>query len=390
LPAQYAQLRQVLNYIGVSRVHLHHFMFVEDSLRQLATDLKAEFYFTIHDYYCINGNPTLTDKQGVFCGDLASAERDNLCLKSRPLAEGETAAQWRQQFSALLAKADCIIAPSVDCKDRFNRDFEQLQIVVAQHEDSYRPADTLLPVSAPKKGLKVLTLGALSPEKGADVIEACAKRLVAEKNDISIELLGYAYRELDSSIHTHGHYRSDELQQRLAQIQPDIIWLPAQWPETYSYTLSAALEYGCKIVISDIGAPLERLAGRDHTWAMPWQSDAQAWADFFTRLHTGEIEHYNAYATKDLAKPSYITDFYLANYLQLEQRAPTTDTLPVLTPFARNIPADKQLSSKEQLLVLLYKVYTHKYFRVIAKIIPVHILRKIKRALSNQPIDRLT
>ncbi len=42
--------------------------------------------------------------------------------------------------------------------------------------------------------------------------------------------------------------------------------VPAQWPETYSYTLTAAIDAGLPIVAPRIGAFVERLEGRPLTW----------------------------------------------------------------------------------------------------------------------------
>ena len=35
--------------------------------------------------------------------------------------------------------------------------------------------------------------------------------------------------------------------------RPDVLWFPAQWPETWTYTLSVALATGLPIVASDSG-----------------------------------------------------------------------------------------------------------------------------------------
>lgn len=41
----------------------------------------------------------------------------------------------------------------------------------------------------------------------------------------------------------------------------DLIWFPAQWPETYSYTLSACLLGGWPVVAPDLGAFAEKVKG---------------------------------------------------------------------------------------------------------------------------------
>jgi GT2 family glycosyltransferase/glycosyltransferase involved in cell wall biosynthesis len=387
LADQYTNLVRLLNHLEVSRVHYHHFMNVSPQLRQLYADLNAQFYFTIHDYYCLNGNPSLTDTQGNYCGDDSLQKRDVLSLKSRPLPDGITAEQWRADFSLLLKKADCIIAPSVDCQQRFKQDFPELTVIATPHEDFYRKSNTYESSNSKLEPLKVLTLGAISPEKGADIIEACANYLVTNKANITIELLGYAYRQLDASVKTHGHYDSLQLQVILHEIKPDIIWLPARWPETYSYTLSAALEYGCPVAVSDLGAPAERIRQRDNSWALPWQSSAQQWAEFFIEFQQGStLAHYQ----KTLPNAEYEQDFYLQSYLKIPiQKTNNSSPLNIEELLQLSMSAPSHTSNKERVLLFLYRLYTHRYLRHIAKLVPVHLLRRIKRALSNQPIDKL-
>ena len=62
------------------------------------------------------------------------------------------------------------------------------------------------------------------------------------------------------------------------------MWFPAAWPETYSFTLSAAIEAGLPIVASEIGAFPERLAGRPLTWLIPPTLDPAAWLTLFERV----------------------------------------------------------------------------------------------------------
>jgi len=387
MPEHYPQLLQTLQYIGISRLHFHHYMFVPEQLQQLVTDLGAQFYFSIHDYYCLNGNPTLTDKKGVFCGDLNVSERDELCLKSRPLANDEPVEQWRQKFNTLLASADCIISPSIDCQQRFNKDFPDLKVIVAAHEDSYKTVERIAKTQATDQ-LKILTLGALSPEKGADIIEECAQ-LLSDNQNINIELLGYAYRPLDNSVLTHGHYDNDSIQQRIAQIQPDIIWLPAKWPETYSYTLSAAIEYGCTLVVSNIGAPAERVAGLDNAYALPLEFSAADSANFFRDFYQKNTEQCAKYSVSKKSAATYTDNFYTSHYLQFKTIIVSNQRQPDLTALTSVAATISQLSFKEKVLIALYKIYAHRFAKKLVKIIPVHILRYIKRALSNQPIDKL-
>jgi hypothetical protein len=63
----------------------------------------------------------------------------------------------------------------------------------------------------------------------------------------------------------------------IAAERPDVIWFPSQVPESYSYTLSVALDSGAAIVASAMGALPERLAGHPRAILVPADASAAAW-----------------------------------------------------------------------------------------------------------------
>ena len=83
-----------------------------------------------------------------------------------------------------------------------------------------------------------------------------------------------------------GAYEEGALKRLLARVRPDVLWFPAQWPETYSYTLSAGLAAGLPIVASAIGAFPERLAGRPLTWLVDPAAPPGAWLATFAAVRT--------------------------------------------------------------------------------------------------------
>lgn len=56
-----------------------------------------------------------------------------------------------------------------------------------------------------------------------------------------------------------GRYEEERLGDLVATYDPAIAFFPNQWPETFSYTLSHALALGLWPVVTDIGAPAERV-----------------------------------------------------------------------------------------------------------------------------------
>jgi len=70
----------------------------------------------------------------------------------------------------------------------------------------------------------------------------------------------------------------------LAKVKPHVVWFPAQWPETYSYTLSAAIDAGLPIVATRIGAFPERLEGRPLTWLVEPEASTEDWLAAFDKV----------------------------------------------------------------------------------------------------------
>ena len=99
----------------------------------------------------------------------------------------------------------------------------------------------------------------------------------------------------------------------LAKVKPHVVWFPAQWPETYSYTLTAAIDAGLPIVATRLGAFSERLEGRPLTWLVDPQASADDWLATFDTVR-GELMRQR----KPIAgtpRPM-VPDFYREHYLR--------------------------------------------------------------------------
>ena len=144
------------------------------------------------------------------------------------------------------------------------------------------------------QALSILVLGALSPNKGADCLEACA--VLAKQHNLPLEfqLLGYGYRHLltqpYSNLSVYGPYQDEQLPQLIEKFSSHLIWFPAQWPETYSYTLSMALRLRLPVVATNLGAFAERLAERPLSWIYPWNLTPLDWNQKFLELRTRFLE----------------------------------------------------------------------------------------------------
>ncbi len=108
-----------------------------------------------------------------------------------------------------------------------------------------------------------------------------------------------------------GRYHDAELPGLIENVAPHLIWFPAVWPETFSYTLSAAIEAGRAIAAVRIGAHSERLAGRPFTWLTPIATSPLAWIKIFSEIRDA------LNAARDVEAPTRaaVADFFATDYL---------------------------------------------------------------------------
>jgi GT2 family glycosyltransferase/LPS sulfotransferase NodH/glycosyltransferase involved in cell wall biosynthesis len=272
-------LEKILKYVGVDLIHINHVKNIESYARKVIDLLDADYIVTLHDYYFLAGNPTLTDASGRYAPELYFS--DERTETSADAGETHAPAYWRQFSRGLLAGAKKLIAPSRETRDIYHSVFPELKIDVLEHVGT-EIIQKFPPVRVRARDggrpFRVGVIGALGLEKGADILERVAmqarKRPEPDLGRIEFHLIGFAYRTLDSAVTTHGAYREDQLQGILEKLQLDLVWFPCQWPETYSYTLTAAMDAGLPLLAPALGAMESRTLGRPFTWRHSFELDS--------------------------------------------------------------------------------------------------------------------
>lgn len=285
-----AEFLALLREQKVGHVHYHHLVGHDPQVMHLHELLGVGYDITAHDYYSACPQISLTTAHMRYCGE-AGTEQCRTCLQQRPAPTGESIEEWRLRHRLWLEGARHVFAPSEDALLRMRRYFAQAPLRYVPHTDmlQHPPAPVRVPDAlAPGQNLRVFLLGGLSGIKGGDVVEAAALEAARRNVPIEFHLLGYAYRHFrtqpQASLTIHGAYQEGDLLRLIERLQPHVIWLPALWPETYSYTLSACLQAGLPVVATDLGAFPERLQGRAWTWIRPWDTSASQWLAFFEHL----------------------------------------------------------------------------------------------------------
>jgi O-antigen biosynthesis protein len=316
-------LRQFLTSAGIERIHFHHALRLPWQMSLLPMEMGLPYDYTAHDYVSFCPQITLTSERFQYCGEPNEAGCKR-CLAIRPSSTRESIQAWRIRYRSFVEGAARVFVPTPGVGERLSRHFPRARIVHAPHPEPLGSIKVTRPILKSSGPLRVAVLGALNPPKGADLLEQCALDAAVRKLPLTFHLLGDAYRRLvqtpQASLQVHGRYREADLANLLSGIAPDLIWFPAQWPETYSYTLSAAMRLGYPVAATDLGALADRLAGRESSWLLPWETNAEDWNNFFVRLRGASEERQYQAALRPALTPSvfsYEQDYVMGSAASL-------------------------------------------------------------------------
>ena len=246
---------ELLRSLGVARVHIHHVHGLPREALELPRDLGVPYDITLHDHFAMCPQYHLADEEGRYCGEPDEAGC-RACIAKRPAQWNLDIADWRALFRKLLGGATRVIVPSSDIGTRIQRYFPDVQPQVWPHPEMREESPRVH---------KILLLGGLSAIKGMDLFEACVRDAVARDLPLHFQVLGHTSRPLElehgAPVAVLGSYSDERLGTLVSLERPDAFLFLSQVPETYSYTLSMAMQSGKPIVATAIGAFVERLRG---------------------------------------------------------------------------------------------------------------------------------
>ncbi|MFO1025107.1 MAG: glycosyltransferase [Acetobacteraceae bacterium] len=305
----------MLRRLNVSRVHIHHLLWFEFDTRAMVRRLGVPLDVTVHDNYAIctqlNMLPQATS---FYCGgpDIATC---NACIAISPSAnQARDILSWRLRYAWQFAEADRIFCPSQDMKQRLMRYGLAEHALVVPHEPVAASDWSLVLPTLAKGPLRVVLLGQLANHKGSRIVAPVVE--TAAPGTLQVHCIGEIEAtfppQAASLLTSSGRYQEQELPDLIRQAKPHVIWLPSVAPESYSYTLSAAIEAGLPIVATRFGAFPERLEGRPFTWLVEHDAPVATWLDTFRQVRAA-LERPPAKLPRVARTP--VADFYAEQYL---------------------------------------------------------------------------
>lgn len=307
-------LLALLRHVGISRVHIHHLVGMDMDIRTLVHRLGVPFDVSVHDYYTICPQVNLLPPPGGRACEDPPPAMCNACIAHRTANGATEILSWRRNLAWMLLEADRVLCPTADTRDRLARYYPAVRAVVAPHEP-VPPGRWQVTVRKPAgRRLRIAVLGVLADHKGAHVVAALAD--AAARADLEIRLIGYTEPSFPEAarplIRETGKYDEADLPKLLRQVRPDVVWFPAPSPETYSYTLSAAIAAELPIVATRLGAFPERLVGRPLTWLVEPTISTDDWLATFAAVRSALTK---AAGRTLRGNRTPVADFYDADYL---------------------------------------------------------------------------
>jgi glycosyltransferase involved in cell wall biosynthesis len=157
----------------------------------------------------------------------------------------------------------------------------------------------------------------MTPPKGIHRLRAAASEAWRRKLPVRFVLVGYVDQPTGTEPFPQtGPYNKDTLPGLIQASGAHVVWFPAQWPETFSYTLSVCLEMGLPVIAPDLGAFRERVQGRSWTWIVPWDWDTGRIVDFFVSVRRDHFLTGLAPANPTAEGPPAREEFYPEEYLR--------------------------------------------------------------------------
>jgi glycosyltransferase involved in cell wall biosynthesis len=246
----------------VARILVNHLidrpLDMMDWVRDLGRRLGAPYDVVLHDYFMLCPRIDLITGEGAFC-DVAPSETCVRCVAKYGAEVRELdPLSWRRDHLGFLESAERIVAPSHDVAARMRRYLPRPIAVWEPESDAGYPLECT-PRIGETEPLRIVTVGALNVSKGLRVMQALADAAVRAGAPLQLTVLGQASEPLPNSVAVSGTFLSEDLGRLIREATPHAVFLPAIWPETWSFVLTAALKQGLPVIAFDIGAPAARL-----------------------------------------------------------------------------------------------------------------------------------
>ncbi len=269
-----------IEYLKIDVVHFQHLMGLPLSLLTIPKSKNIKSILSLHDYYLISSSP-----QYIGCEDLVKFKFTSNGVKDgKKLLESHYSFKNNESCKNDIYRLECLkkyfesidltISPSKYVRDLYCTvmDIKKSKIIIQEHGISIKKS---LNVVSNDKKIVIAFLGVASHHKGFEDFVLLIQK--SREKKIKWLMVGYISQEWMSYLNNNnilekfdveltGTYDLNLVQKVLFENKVDLIVLPSIFPETYSYTLSEAIQSNIPVITRDIGALGDRVKSNNYGW----------------------------------------------------------------------------------------------------------------------------
>ncbi|PPQ28919.1 glycosyltransferase, partial [Rhodopila globiformis] len=284
VPGELDALAAILAVDKPLRAEVHSMIGHDHGVFDLFRRLTIPYSIVVHDYAWLCPRINLVGVDRHYCGEPDLPGCDGCVADAGTMNDEDTRPRdLRERSARELAGAAAVIVPSDDVAIRIRRHFPAIEPQVRYWED-----DSAVPPAEPspvaEDGVRrVCVVGAIGIEKGYEVLLACARDAANRGLRLRFHLVGHSCDDdrllATGTVRITGRYEEHAAVDLIRRQQAQLAWLPAVWPETWSYTLTQAWQAGLNVLAFDIGAVAERIRRAERGWLCPLGLSPQALND---------------------------------------------------------------------------------------------------------------
>jgi glycosyltransferase involved in cell wall biosynthesis len=204
---------------------------------------------------------------------------------------------WRSRHQNFLQSARAVFAPTESAATPIREHFKLSNVVVKSHPHGNKMIMT--PKSSERSDvigadgmIRIAVIGAIGQSKGYSLLKDCIVDAELRELPLLFQIVGHTEDDASllpfENVRISGRYSPGQGPEIIRQSGAGIALFLSPWPETWSYTLSEALEEGLFPVSLDIGAIAERMRALNTGQLLPVKVTAAEVNDALVAL--GEAE----------------------------------------------------------------------------------------------------
>lgn len=273
LPRKGTELPALLRALGCDRIEIHSYIGAGIRDVHWLSRCGIDYVVYLHDYSWFCPRITLVSHNNLYCGEPAQDICRRCVTDLGPLNSDDAPLELLRDLSTdLFRRAGAIIASCQDVADRYRRHIDA-PITLGQWESPVPTRAAIFPPKAPDEIRRILLIGAIGIEKGYNILLALARHVADHELPMRFVIIGYTCDDprllATGVVEITGRYGEHELAALIRRHPCDWGFLPAIWPETWSYILTEFWRQDVPVITFDIGAPAARVRATGTGLAVP-------------------------------------------------------------------------------------------------------------------------